>query len=594
MSDDADTTTTPQVGVYMRVSTMLQKRRGAIETQRPDLDRYLAAYAFAPYGWYEDEAVSGHWVPFGERPQGKRLLADAKAGHISLVLVWRLDRFGRNAVEILKAVQELEQAGARLVSLKESFDTRTAGGRLMLTVLAALSEYEWESIRERSEAGVARKLSDGGWMGGSVPYGYKVEGVRPNSRLIPDEDPLFTLASGAIMTAAEVVRLIYRLCEEGKTTAAIETTLNEMGVPTAYAKRRQRDSQGEQESTNTGDEPKPIWRAGVVNWILSNPVNKGEYEYTYGRNGSSGHGSGTHAKSVRAREREVITIAVPALVSVETWERCQKALKRNLTFSPRNAKHDFLLRGLITCGLCGHGYVGDSHGPDAKDEGSRRYVCIAARWPHSIFGTAMARERRCVAPPVRAGEIEGAIWADVEEALRHPGPVLASLAARLSGQADQSAEIRGKLAAKQQEQGDKQAEKDAVLALFRKGRIGERDLDRQLDDIAREEVELARQVQALMKRLASADEAEAKLAGAEALLQELLDKLDAEPMTSTLMRRIVERLVSSIVVGTEPDPDGKPGDLRAVVRVIYCYEPEGLSVGIATDKHLHLDPPSGV
>jgi site-specific DNA recombinase len=253
-----------------------------------------------------------------------------------------------------------------------------------------------------------------------------------------------------------------------------------------------------------------------------------------------------------------------------------------------------LLRGLITCGVCGHGYVGDSHGSAAKDESSRRYVCIAARWPHTIFGTAMARERRCTALPVRAGEIERAIWADVEEALRHPGPVLASLAARLSGQADQSAEIRATLAAEQQEQGEKQAEKDAVLALFRKGRISERDLDRQLDDIAREEVELARQVQALMKRLASADDAEAKLAGAEALLQELLDTLDAEPMTSALRRRLVERLVSSIVVGTEPDPDGKPGDLRAVARVIYCYEPEGLGADIATDKHLHLDPPSGV
>jgi site-specific DNA recombinase len=87
------------VGVYMRVSGEDQRRRGTIETQRPDLERYLTAYGLTPYGSYEDEAVSGKWVPFGERPQGKRLLADAKAGHVSLVLVWRLDRFGRNAYE---------------------------------------------------------------------------------------------------------------------------------------------------------------------------------------------------------------------------------------------------------------------------------------------------------------------------------------------------------------------------------------------------------------------------------------------------------------------------------------------------------------
>jgi hypothetical protein len=51
------------VAVYMRVSGEDQRRRGTIENQRPDLDRYLAAYGHKPYGWYEDDAVSGHWVP---------------------------------------------------------------------------------------------------------------------------------------------------------------------------------------------------------------------------------------------------------------------------------------------------------------------------------------------------------------------------------------------------------------------------------------------------------------------------------------------------------------------------------------------------
>jgi site-specific DNA recombinase len=180
----------PSVAVYMRVSGEHQRRRGTIETQRPDLDRYLSAYGIKPYGWYEDEAVSGHWMPFPDRPQGKRLLADAQAGHVNLVLVWRLDRFGRNAVEILKAVQELEEAGARLVSLKEQFDTRTAAGRLMLGILAAVAEFEWESIMERTVAGIERKLDSGGWMGGPIPYGYLVEGKEREAHFVLDEEPL--------------------------------------------------------------------------------------------------------------------------------------------------------------------------------------------------------------------------------------------------------------------------------------------------------------------------------------------------------------------------------------------------------------------
>ncbi len=578
MSDEAGTT--PQVGAYMRVSTMLQKRRGSIETQRPDIERYLSAYDLAPYAWYEDEAVSGHWVPFGERPQGKRLLADAKAGHVSLVLVWRLDRFGRNAVEILKAVEELEQAGARLVSLKESFDTRTAGGRLMLTVLAALSEYEWESIKERSEAGVARKLDGGGWMGGQAPYGYKVEGERPHSHLILDDiEPLITLPSSAVMTAAEIVRMMYGLLvDEGLSTIKIADRLNDLGVPTSFVRKARRFHRGEVDTV-----PMAIWRANAVNDIISNPANKGEYTFGRRRN--------RNARNGHSAPREIATVQIPALVSIETWNAAQAVLERNMIWSPRNAKHDYLLRGLITCGLCSHGFIGDSRGDKNGTPQPLRYACIARRHPRALYGNgAYAEERRCTAPYIRADELEADIWADVEQALLNPGPVLNSLAVQLSGTADQASELRAKVAKKQQEQSEKQAEKDSVLALFRKGRIDERDLNRQLDDIAREETEITKDIQALMKQLASAEEIAGKLAGAETLLQELRDTLDSEPPSNALKRRIIERLVSSIVVDVVPDPDGEEGEVRAEVRVTYTFSPPdgiGITANMGERGHSH-------
>lgn len=548
MSDDV---TSAGLAVYMRVSTQLQARRGAIETQRPDIDRYLAAYNTVPYAWYEDEAVSGRWVPFAKRPQGRRLLADANAGYVKLVLVWRLDRFGRNAVEILQAVKELEDAGARLISLKEQFDTRTAAGRLMLGVLASVAEFEWESILERSVAGVDRKLDGGGWMGGRVPYGYKVEGTRPNSHLVIDDDPL-ELPGLPPTTAADVIRLIYRLyTEEGQTTVTLAERLNTMGVPTAFTRRAQRFHRGER------DEPAmSIWRPNNVRHILINPVYKGEYLF--------GRRNNNHAPNGERTPRKVVAVQVPAIVSVETWDAAQATLERNLIFSPRNAKRDYLLRGLITCGVCGHGYIGDISGAGP------RYVCYAARRPQILFGTHLSKERRCMGLPVRAADIEADIWADVEKSLREPGPVLAELAAQLSGNADQSADIRANLAAKQQEQMAKQQEKDAILAYFRKGRISERDVDRQLDDIAREEVELAKDIAALSKQLEMADDQASKLAGAEALLRELGDILDSEPLTPALRRQFLERMVSSIVVHRELDEQGEP---RAVVKVRYCYQP---------------------
>jgi site-specific DNA recombinase len=176
MSEQTTTDTTPSapdaLAVYMRVSGEEQKQQGTIENQRGVLTRYLDAQGTAPYGWYQDEAISGYFVPFPQRPDGARLLADIRAGHVTIVLVRKLDRFGRNALEILKAVHELEALGARLISLKENVDTRSSSGRFFLTVLAGVAELERDMLLERTEEGVARRLEDTTWRG---------VGVRPSA-----------------------------------------------------------------------------------------------------------------------------------------------------------------------------------------------------------------------------------------------------------------------------------------------------------------------------------------------------------------------------------------------------------------------------
>jgi site-specific DNA recombinase len=164
------------VAVYMRVSGEGQRRRETIENQRKALDQYVTAHGIRPYGVYEDEAVSGKWVPFPKRPQAQRLLADIAARHVDTIIVWKLDRFGRNAREILNAVHDLNAAGAQLVSMKENVDTRTSAGRFFLTVLSGVAELEYDMIMERTGAGMERRLDkgdEGAWMGGIAPYGYK-------------------------------------------------------------------------------------------------------------------------------------------------------------------------------------------------------------------------------------------------------------------------------------------------------------------------------------------------------------------------------------------------------------------------------------
>jgi site-specific DNA recombinase len=540
----------PQAGVavYLRVSGEDQRRKGTIENQRPDLDRYLAAYGLMPYGWYQDEAVSGKWVPFPERPQGRRLLADAQAGHVGLVLVWRLDRLGRNAYEVLGAVRLLEAAGARLVSLKEQFDTREAAGRLMLGVLASVAEFEWESILERSEAGTLRKLAraDGaGWMGGRVPYGYRVAGKEGNARLILDDTPL-GIPDSPQLTAADVVRLIYQLTvEEQQSARVIADKLNAMGVPTAFARRgltrfRHR----------AVDKPVlHLWQGFSVTSILRNPTYRGQREF------------GKRAR--HTLHQKISTYPVPALVSVETWDAAQRVLHSHRFWTVRNEEktRDFLLAGMLVCATCGRHYIG--HGA--------RYSCIGRVHAARIYGSALAATRRCDALTLPKAQIEAEIWASADSYIHHPSEVHAQVAAELSGQADTSAQLRAQLATKQQEQDGKQAERDRILTFYRTGHMSERDLARQLDAISQEQTRLDGEISEVTRDLAAADETAARLAGVDAFLADLLVQYDAEPLTQARKRAILQQFIAEMTVTTEVDEEtgGLP---RPVVHVRWTFE----------------------
>src|SRR5260221_2410871 len=176
------------LAVYLRVSSEEQREQGPIQTQRAAAERYCALYEHTPYSWYADDGVSGT-VPFASRPEGARLMADATAGHITTVLIWRLDRFGRNAYEILAALRALQALGVRLVSITEAFDTETPAGRLQINMLASIAEFERDSIVQRATEGISRHLREGGWSGGRIPYGYLVTGHERDARLALNREP---------------------------------------------------------------------------------------------------------------------------------------------------------------------------------------------------------------------------------------------------------------------------------------------------------------------------------------------------------------------------------------------------------------------
>ncbi|GAC1311642.1 MAG: hypothetical protein NVSMB27_48230 [Ktedonobacteraceae bacterium] len=139
-----------KAAIYLRVSTEEQRERQSIATQRSFAENYCGANHISPYGWYEDEGVSG-MIPLDERPDGgSRLLADARAGTIDTILVYKLDRLGRESRLILNAVNDLEALGLQVKSMTEPFDTSTPSGRFMLTILSAVAGLERDTIIQRS------------------------------------------------------------------------------------------------------------------------------------------------------------------------------------------------------------------------------------------------------------------------------------------------------------------------------------------------------------------------------------------------------------------------------------------------------------
>ena len=211
------------VALYLRVSTEEQRERQSIATQLDFALRYCALHQLTIHQTYADDGVSGT-VPVEMRPLGARLLEDARHHQFDQLLVFKLDRLGRDTRLILNTVAELEKEGVRVRSMTEEFDTATSTGRLMLTLLSGFAAHERELIRERSMAGTNRLAETGAWLGGVVPYGYRKQGDRNAARLVLSEEPI----PGLPISEAAVIEAIFRLCAfEKKSCQKIADHLNQ-------------------------------------------------------------------------------------------------------------------------------------------------------------------------------------------------------------------------------------------------------------------------------------------------------------------------------------------------------------------------------
>lgn len=146
-----------RAGLYARVSTNDQQ---TVPMQLRTLREYAARR-----GWTVAMQVREVGSGATQRKAREKLLEAARRREIDVVLVWRLDRWGRSVTDLLATLQELEHLNVGFVSLTEALDLTTPAGRAMAGLLAIFSEFEREILRERTLAGLAEARQNGKRLG---------------------------------------------------------------------------------------------------------------------------------------------------------------------------------------------------------------------------------------------------------------------------------------------------------------------------------------------------------------------------------------------------------------------------------------------
>ena len=159
-----------RAGLYARVSTNDQQTI-------PLQIRALREYAVRR-GWTIALQVKEVGSGAAQRQQREKLLDAARRREIDVVLVWRLDRWGRSVADLLATLQEMEHLGVGFVSPNEALDLTTPAGRAMAALLAVFAAFEREILQERVRAGLAHARQNGKRLGRPLTAALQAGSVR--------------------------------------------------------------------------------------------------------------------------------------------------------------------------------------------------------------------------------------------------------------------------------------------------------------------------------------------------------------------------------------------------------------------------------
>ena len=307
---------------YVRVSSEEQAAHGiSVDAQRAILEGWAAMTQAGPLEIYQDPGFSGKNTA---RPALQRLLADVRAGAVSVVVVWKLDRLSRSLRDTLAIIEDvLQPHGVALVSTTESIDTATPAGRMMLNMLASFAQLEREQDSDRVLMAHRHLAEDCRYLGGHVPLGYRVDDSR-HYQLDP--------------ATAPVVRRAFEMYLSRAGYAAVLDVLNAQAP--AFWRRRS------------------PWKKSDLNYMLGNEFYAGVYRRQLGK------------ESVR------VPGGVPAILTPEEWTRvCSLRAENKKLSGLYRARTVYPLAGLVHCGVCGRVMPLRHGGKDRSGAVERYYTC---------------------------------------------------------------------------------------------------------------------------------------------------------------------------------------------------------------------------
>lgn len=311
-----------KVCAYVRVSTDSLQQEDSLENQTTYFKGFITANPEWEFvGIYSDQGISGYKE---NRPGFQKMIEDARAGNIDLIVVKSISRFARNTETVLKFTRELKSIGVGIFFELQNINTLSGAGELMLTILAAFAQAESEGASANAKMTYKRKFESGIPAHGlESTFGYK---ANAQGDIVVDEEK------------ATVVRQIFDLAEQGIWPSKIKQYLNKNGVPGCAG----------------GD-----WDDTAVFRVLHNVSYKGDLilQKTYRDS----------RRKQRKNEGQVdqwyIAENHQPIVPPDQWDKVQEILQKRSEHlqtpappkpdKPRSSRNTYPLSNLIYCPICG-------------------------------------------------------------------------------------------------------------------------------------------------------------------------------------------------------------------------------------------------